>query len=247
MLVSLRFVSLVAQGKGDDFRLKAPTTRSVPIHRMLPVHEDEQGDLQVTLYLNRARCWLQLGQAARAVQDSLLAIALLQAGSVADRPRPPQMLNFRILFAVVAALVSIMFTLRQAAGKPHVVRYVINGVTALVALLMIVPWVLYYVRTGQKAALTEPSDAKTFCKAYFLRARARLAKGQLSLAEADAAVAEEFADSEQLRQLQQFRREVANTRRSNKRLSKEVAKWCDKAMAKARPDAFVVAEAVEDE
>merc|ERR1740117_1809148 len=104
---------------------------------------------------------------------------------------------------------------------------------------MILPWVRYCLRRRSPAAAL---DCSAFCKAYFLRARARLAHGKLSLAEADTKAAEAYADQEQLRQLEQFKREVTNARRANKRLVKEVAKWCDIAMAKAAPDAFSAKE-----
>ena len=105
---------------------------------------------------------------------------------------------------------------------------------------MVGPWFRYYFRDASEI---EQPDTKILCKAYFLRARARLARGQLSLAEADAKLAGTFAEPEQERQLAKFQREIVEARRSNKRLAKEVAKWCDKAMEKAKPDAFSVVEA----
>merc|ERR1719502_1264926 len=136
-------------------------------------------------------------------------------------------------------MMSLLFSVRSQ----HLIRPYIEPmlfamcIVAMLVMFMMLPWCLFCCRRRSPPTLP---DTNALCKAYFLRARARLARGKIALAEADSKKASAYAEPEQLRQLDQFQKEIAKARQSNKRLSKEVAKWCEKAMAKAKPDAFSV-------
>jgi len=87
-------------------------------------------------------------------------------------------------------------------------------------------------------ALDRPTTDARLCTAYFLRGKARVRQGRLSAAESDLQRATVSATEAQANDLQRLKSEIAEARKSNKRLAREVSKWCEAAMAKANPDAF---------
>merc|ERR1740117_2410980 len=77
----------------------------------------------------------------------------------------------------------------------------------LVVVLMVVPWLRFWCRKQSEA---EALDTSAWCKAYFLRARARFAQGQLALADSDICAAEAITDDpDQIYDLEQLACKVA--------------------------------------
>eukprot|EP00928_Gymnodinium_smaydae_P072550 TRINITY_DN55899_c0_g1_i1.p1 TRINITY_DN55899_c0_g1~~TRINITY_DN55899_c0_g1_i1.p1 ORF type:complete len:380 (+),score=63.53 TRINITY_DN55899_c0_g1_i1:54-1193(+) len=225
--------------------LARPATRAVQRSRLLRVQENDLGELQVTHYLNRARCWLSLGSPARAVQDCELAVAVRRC-TICDFETGSPLANTVALAALVAvALGGSCIWARQFSAMVVLILCVLIGARVLgISSLrdLCSGWL------SRSASTTSPRDAR-MCAALFLRARARLAQGKLKAAEADLKLAEAAAPVEGAStraDLAKLRREIVEARRRNKRLAKEVAKWCEAAMAKASPDAFAaVADASE--
>ncbi|CAE8628521.1 unnamed protein product, partial [Polarella glacialis] len=213
----------------------------------LEVQPGSLGDLQASLYLNRSRCWLALGSAARAVQDTGIAAALRRSlqpdpGNVGDETSSPgSLLNGRRLQSFGLAKLVLGFSLACAFGFPAAQENTVSiGLLTLAAV-----GGAFYIGVLIRSAfwgLERPSTAikdSRLCTAHFLRGRARLVQGRVKAAEADFATAKAVADGAgQLSELRKLQREIAEVRRGNKRLAKEVARWCDAAMARAGPDAF---------
>jgi len=255
---SLRFEFLRPVGGrhfalGARGRLRPPAPLATRRERVALVQAGDLGDLQAALYLNRARCWLALGSPARTVQDCEMALALRRAALGPPEPRPGETeKGLRSALALhggagAAVLVALLATLLGALGGSSAM--LCCGATLLAVGVAAWAWLKVCqpsatgVEAGQGAE--EPRDVR-LCTALFLRGKARVAQGRLKAAEADVSAAEARADGEaQLRDVARLRRELAEARRDNKRLAKEVAKWCDAAMAKASPDAFAAVNGLE--
>ena len=173
-------------GRLDTVR-ERPAARAVPRGRLLRVQEGEPGGLQVTLYLNRARCWLSLGAPARAVQDCELALALRRCAAGDAGLEARMRLHWLAMHALVVLLA--LATGLALAGRGAAATGAM-GMALAAALAAWAPGALPGPGRGKAA---EPKDPR-LCTALFLRARARLAQGRLKLAEADAAASEAAAE-----------------------------------------------------
>lgn len=236
-----------AKGQAGAARLKRPTPMEARQNSLLAVHQADLGDLQVALYLNRARCWLALGSPARTVQDVELAMALRRAAAEPSLSRSEASGGSSALtgpllpFALFPIVVTLLLSLRRGWQLQQC------AVALLVVVALAGLWLQSRSFQTPPRRTAEPTDAR-LCTALFLRGKARVAQGRLKAAETDAAVADSAADGEgQRKELLRLRREILEARRGNKRLAKEVSKWCDSAMSKASPEAFALAGAVEAE
>eukprot|EP00933_Yihiella_yeosuensis_P006771 TRINITY_DN111557_c0_g1_i1.p1 TRINITY_DN111557_c0_g1~~TRINITY_DN111557_c0_g1_i1.p1 ORF type:complete len:432 (+),score=102.48 TRINITY_DN111557_c0_g1_i1:42-1298(+) len=226
---------LACVGGGSAKVSEAP--RKAARSKLLKVQDGALGDLQAALYLNRARCWLALGAAPRAVQDSGIAASLRKAVQ-------PQTGSYSGCYSKRLQMSGV---LKLAVGLGTAIAFggpaADDSKTSLALLMVAVVGALLYFLAllwrKNRLAAVEAQDPR-LCTAHFLRGRARVFQGRLKAAEEELSLAKASAASDAQRsELQKLSREILEARRGNKRLAKEVAKWCEAAMARASPDAFV--------
>jgi len=220
----------------------------------LAVQPELQGDLQAALYLNRARCWLALGSSNRAVQDTGIAAALRRAAQLPPESRDPRLparlagvpRQWLQLSGLVAPVLCLLLALACASGGPATDGLRLRERALALATLGGVAYLGVLVRDPRNKATDPVCKDAQLCSAHFLRGRARVLQGRLKAAKANLAAAKAAAEEPaQLRELAKLQQEISEARRGNRRLAREISRWCDAALETAGADAFAAAAIAE--